>query len=77
MQTATIDMERQKQARVYARMRRRLMLVDLVVGGVYTAAWLVFGWAVALRSALEGLTAKSLAAGDPVYPGFRRPLHAL
>ena len=56
MQTATIDMERQKQARVYARIRRRLMLVDLVMGGVYTAAWLVFGWAVALRSALEGIT---------------------
>jgi len=49
-------MEKQKKAREYARIRRRLMLVDLAIGGAYTLAWLVFGWAIGLRTALENIT---------------------
>jgi STE24 endopeptidase len=45
----TIDPEKQKQARHYARLRRRLWLVDTILSGVYFLAWIVFGWAVALR----------------------------
>jgi len=56
LQTAIIDMEKQKKAREYARIRRRLMLVDLAIGGAYTLAWLVFGWAIGLRTALENIT---------------------
>lgn len=51
-----LDPERQKQAKAYARIRRRLMLVDLAVGGTYTFAWLIFGWSAALRSALQEVT---------------------
>lgn len=46
----TLDPERQKQAKVYARIKRRLWLVDLAVSAIYMLAWLFFGWAVALRN---------------------------
>jgi STE24 endopeptidase len=45
----TIDPEKQKQARQYARIRRRLWLWDTIFSAVYFIAWIVFGWAVALR----------------------------
>jgi STE24 endopeptidase len=46
----TLDPERQKQAKVYARVKRRLWLVDLAVSTIYMLAWLFFGWVVALRN---------------------------
>lgn len=46
----TLDPERQKQAKQYARIRRRLWLVDTIFGAVYAIAWLYFGWSVALRN---------------------------
>ncbi len=57
METVLLDPERQKQARRYARAKRRLMLVDLLLSAVYGLAWLVFGWAAGLKGALLGLTA--------------------
>ncbi len=53
---ATIDLERQKKAKEYARIHRRLMLVDLGIGALYLAAWLGFGWAAGLRAALAPVT---------------------
>jgi len=53
----TLDPERQKQAREYARLRRRLMVVDLALGGLYALAWLVFGWSIMVNQALLSLTA--------------------
>ncbi len=50
----TLDPERQKQAKQYARIRRRLWLVDTIFGAVYALAWLFFGWATALRYWLNG-----------------------
>jgi STE24 endopeptidase len=58
-QTITIDSERQKKAKEYARISRRLMLVDLALGGAYILAWLVFGWSAGLKQALSGLTANT------------------
>lgn len=55
--TTEIDLERQKQAKEYARIRRRLWLVDTIFGAVYALAWLFFGWAIALRIWLSDLTA--------------------
>lgn len=52
----TIDPERQKQAKQYARIRRRLWLVDTIFGALYALAWLFFGWATALRDCLTTLT---------------------
>jgi STE24 endopeptidase len=51
-----IDEQRQKEARVYAIIQRRMMLVDLLVGGVYALAWLVFGWSAGLKQSLLGVT---------------------
>jgi STE24 endopeptidase len=51
-----LDVDKQRQAKEYARIRRRLFLVDLVIGGVYTLVWLVFGWSSELKQALMGYT---------------------
>jgi len=48
-----LDLERQKRAKLYARINRRLMVVDLAISGVYIAAWLVFGWSEALKEWLN------------------------
>ncbi len=48
----TLDPERQKKAKVYARLSRRLMVVDLAITTVYTLAWLVTGASVALKTTL-------------------------
>lgn len=51
-----LDPERQKQAKQYARIRRRLWLVDTIFSALYALAWLFFGWASALRDWLMGFT---------------------
>ncbi len=56
MTETTIDLEKQKQAKIYARIKRRLMLVDLLLGAVYVMAWLAFGWAQTLKGYLLDLT---------------------
>ncbi|HEX2696561.1 MAG TPA: M48 family metallopeptidase [Anaerolineales bacterium] len=53
---ATLDPERQKQAKQYARISRRLWLVDTAFGALYTLAWLFLGWTVSLRNWLNGFT---------------------
>ena len=45
-----LDPERQQRAKEYSRINRRLMLVDLLIGGVYLVAWLIFGWSEALKT---------------------------
>jgi STE24 endopeptidase len=57
MEQPVLDAERQKQAKEYARLSRRLFLVDLGFGGLYVVAWLVFGWSAGLRNFLLGWTA--------------------
>jgi STE24 endopeptidase len=52
----TLDPERQKQAKEYARIRRRLWLVDTIFSALYAIAWLAFGWAAALRDWLMTFT---------------------
>jgi STE24 endopeptidase len=44
-----LDPERQKRAKQYARSKRRLMLLDLSIGGFYLLAWLFLGWSIALK----------------------------
>jgi STE24 endopeptidase len=39
-----LDPERQKRAKQYDRLKRRLMVVDLFISGVYILAWLFLGW---------------------------------
>jgi STE24 endopeptidase len=52
----TLDPERQKQAKEYARIRRRLWLVDTIFSAIYAIAWLFLGWATALRDWLTTFT---------------------
>ena len=52
----TIDPERQKQAKQYARINRRLWLVDNAFSAIYAFAWLFLGWAISLREWLSGFT---------------------
>jgi len=70
---ATIDPERQKKAKAYSRISRRLMLVSLAIGAVYVLAWLVFGWSVALRNALLAYTSNNwllVAAFAVIFGGI-------
>jgi STE24 endopeptidase len=56
MENAQLDLQRQKTARQYARIKRRLMVIDLALTAAYALAWLVFGWSAALRDRLTGIT---------------------
>jgi STE24 endopeptidase len=53
----TLDPEKQKLAKEYARIRRRLWLVDNLFSVLYFLAWLFFGWVIALRNFLLTITA--------------------
>ncbi|HTX91935.1 MAG TPA: M48 family metallopeptidase [Anaerolineales bacterium] len=57
MTTPILDPEKQVQARQYARIRRRVWLVETVLSALYLAAWLVFGWAKSLAGWLRAFTA--------------------
>ena len=50
-----LDPERQVQAKNYARIKRRLWLVDQGMTLIYALLWLVTGWSTALRTWLAGL----------------------
>jgi STE24 endopeptidase len=53
---STLDPQRQQKAKQYARIGRRLWLVDTVISLLYALAWLLFGWAHALRNWLSTIT---------------------
>lgn len=57
MTMTTLDPERQKQAKEYARIHRRLWLVDTLFSAVYAFAWLLLGWSISLRNWLTSFTA--------------------
>jgi STE24 endopeptidase len=52
----TLDPEKQKQAKEYARIRRRLWLVETVSSAIYALLWLFLGWATSLRDWLGSFT---------------------
>ncbi len=52
MTEAILDPQKQDQAKEYARLRRRLMLLDLGLAAVYAVLWLAAGWSAALRDFL-------------------------
>lgn len=56
MSEAQIDPDRQKQAKSLARIRYILLLLELMVGGIYAAAWLGLGWSTELASSLSSFT---------------------
>ncbi|MCJ7532416.1 MAG: M48 family metallopeptidase [Anaerolineales bacterium] len=73
MEQITLDPERQKKAKEYARIHRRLFVVELAWSGLYALLWLVAGWAVGLKAALLGLHANLwlvIAAFAVIYAGI-------
>jgi len=56
MSEVTLDPEKQEKAKEYAHIRRRLMVADLALGGIYAIVWLISGWSIDLRNYLLGLT---------------------
>lgn len=55
-ETSSLDPERQKLAKEYARIRRRFTLLDLLLGTLLLLAWLLLGWSVLLREWILGWT---------------------
>ena len=51
-----LDPERQQQAKEYARIRRRLWLVDTILSAIYALLWLFLGRTTALRNWLMTFT---------------------
>jgi len=45
----TLDLQRQELAKEYARIRRKYLLLDLVLGACLLLAWLLFSWSAQLR----------------------------
>jgi STE24 endopeptidase len=50
-----LDTQRQEQAKQYARIKRRLWLVDQAFTLLYALVWLVAGWSTATRDWLSGI----------------------
>ncbi len=61
-----LDLEKQKQAKEYSRIKRRLWLVDTLFGTAYALAWLFFGWSISLRTWLNQLATEqwSMTSGS-------------
>ena len=55
MTEVNLDSGRQEQAKEYARIRRRLMVVDLALAGLYAILWLMTGWSIEVRNYLLSL----------------------
>ena len=51
-----LDPEKQKQAKEYARIRRRLWVVDTLMDALYALAWLFLGWSISVRTWLTTFT---------------------
>jgi len=51
-----LDLEKQKQAKQYSRIKRRLWLVDTIFSAVYVLAWLFLGWSISVRTWLTTFT---------------------
>jgi STE24 endopeptidase len=56
MTNPTLEPEKQKQAKQYGRIRRRVWLLDTALSTLYLLAWLFFGWAKALTGWLQAFT---------------------
>ena len=68
-----LDPERQKQAKQYARIKRRLWLVNQIISLVYALLWLITGWSTSLRTWLERFSSSDwliVAAFAAVFGGI-------
>lgn len=56
MEQPTPNPERQEKARQYARISRRLLLVNLAISSGYSLAWLLFGWSKQWSATVQAIT---------------------
>jgi STE24 endopeptidase len=56
----SLDAERQQKAKEYARIRRRLLAVDLALGAAFVLVWLLSGVSLWLRNQVVALTGQPL-----------------
>jgi STE24 endopeptidase len=56
MTAQVLDGEKQQRAKEYARLKRRIIALDMALGAGYVLAWLIFGWSSDLRDWLSGYT---------------------
>lgn len=56
MSEISLDPAKQEKAKEYAGLRRRLMLLNLAISGLYVLIWLLSGWSIALRDSLLEFT---------------------
>jgi Zn-dependent protease with chaperone function len=56
----SLDTERQQEAKEYARIRRRLLVVDLALGAAFVLVWLLSGASLGLRNQVMALTDQPL-----------------
>jgi len=57
METIKLDKERQKQAREYAGIQRRVSIIEMGLSLAYAVAWLAFGWENGLLDWLRQVSA--------------------
>ncbi|MEJ2447590.1 MAG: hypothetical protein P8Y37_06575 [Anaerolineales bacterium] len=71
--SAELDPARQEKARLYARIQRRFMLLDLLLGAALLLAWLLAGWSVDLRNWITSWTGNpwiAVAAFGGIFGGI-------
>jgi STE24 endopeptidase len=73
MENIILDQDRQKKAKTYAKISRRMMVVDLAANLIYLLLWLTTGWSVMLRDGLTRITSNDwflVAAYGAVFGGI-------
>lgn len=70
---STLDPERQQKAKAYARISRRLMVVDLVLGGLYLLIWAGSGLSPWLRDQVHQFTQATWLSVPLFALGFGLP----
>lgn len=63
----TLDPQRQDQAREYARIRRRLWMVQLALGVLYLGTWILAGWSFELQDILRQVPPGGLLPFEPPW----------
>lgn len=72
-----LNPERQLRAKEYARISRRLFVVDLVLGAAYVLAWILAGWSPWLRDQIH-LVSRATWLSVPLFAaGFGLPYFIL
>ena len=72
-----LDLERQQQAKAYARLSRRLFILDLALGALYVITWILAGWSPWLRHQVYGLSQTTWLSLPLFALGFGLPYLAL